>query len=110
MRKLISIVAPIVPRNYVIMEVKSNLVAAERTATLKRFTNPCYKKIAHVVMGEPNKEYKALVRNKILKDKQTKSDADWHVKQAEKERKRAPGVLGPSPWLKDNSFATQLHV
>merc|ERR1711865_46870 len=53
-RKLISIVAPIMPRNYVVMEVKSNLIASERKVTLKKFSNSCYKKVATVVMGEPN--------------------------------------------------------
>merc|ERR1712129_214289 len=73
-RKVINTVAPIVPRNYLIMEVKSNLVAAERQELLKRFNYPCYKKTAKVMMGEPNKEYKSLVQDKLLKDKQAKSD------------------------------------
>merc|ERR1712066_28282 len=77
-----------VPRNFVVMEVQGNLDAEERKKTLKRFSNPCYKKIAHVVMGEPKKEFKALTQKKILKEKQERSDADWKIRKAEKERKK----------------------
>merc|ERR1712194_461530 len=91
-RKLISAVAPVVPRNYLIMEVKSNLVAAERQEVLKKFNYPCYKKIAKVMMGEPNKEYKAMVQSKILKDKQAKSDIAWKAKKADADRKKASAL------------------
>merc|ERR1712129_566511 len=91
-RKVINTVAPIVPRNYLIMEVKSNLVAAERQELLKRFNYPCYKKTAKVMMGEPNKEYKSLVQTKLLKDKQAKSDNAWKAKTAEVARKKAAAI------------------
>merc|ERR1711924_136593 len=83
-RKLIAQVSSVVPRNYVVVEVKSNLLAAERKETLKRFVSPCYKKIAHVVMGEPEKDFKARTHSHILKLKQTKADDEWRVKKAER--------------------------
>jgi hypothetical protein len=88
-RKVINAVAPIVPRNYLIMEVKSNLIASERKEVLKKFNYPCYKKVARVMMGEPNKEFKALAQKKLLKDKQAKSDKQWQNKKSEAQRKRA---------------------
>merc|ERR1711862_944792 len=85
-RKLISVVAPVVPRNYVVMEVKGNLTAADRKESLKRFHNPCYKKVAQVIMGEPSKDFKSIVHNKILKEKQTKADSEWRLRKAEQDR------------------------
>merc|ERR1711972_400604 len=81
-------IAPVVPRNYVVMEVKQNLVQADRKENLKRFSAPHFKKIAHVVMGEPSAEYKKFVQQKLLEEKQAKADAEWKVKKAEKERKK----------------------
>jgi len=88
-RKVLSAIAPVVPRNYLIMEVKSNFVAAEREEVLKKFNYPCYKRTAKVIMGEPSKEYKAMVQSKILKDKQAKSDIAWKATKVEKARKKA---------------------
>merc|ERR1712039_374773 len=76
-RKGIMNMAPLVPRHYVIMEVKENLVAADRKANLQRFNVPHFKKIAKVVMGEPDKEYKDKTYAQLLADKH------------EKERKKA---------------------
>merc|ERR1712217_972035 len=39
-RKLINSITQVVPRNYVIMEVKANLVEADRKALLQRFSGP----------------------------------------------------------------------
>merc|ERR1712232_509554 len=80
--------APVMPRNYMIMEVKSNLVATERQETLKKFNYPCYKKVAKVVMGEPTAEFKSIVQSTLLKDKQHKANQAWHVKKAESGRKK----------------------
>jgi len=87
-RKVINAVVPVAPRNYLVMEVKSNLVASDRAEVLKRFNYPCYKKVARVVMGEPDKAYKAKVQTKILKDKQEKSDREWHNKKRALAKKR----------------------
>jgi len=87
-QRAVSAVAPLVPRNYLIMEVKSNLIAAERQSILKKFNYPCYKKVARVVMGEPSKEFQGMVQNKLLKDKQAKADVDHKRKLAEALRKK----------------------
>jgi len=87
-RRIVCAMAPVVPRHYVIMEVKSNLVAAERQEILKRFNLPHFKKVASVVMGEPSEEYKHGQLEKRLQEKQAKADAEWKQKKAEEERKR----------------------
>merc|ERR1712187_1027527 len=87
-RRTINSMASVVPRNYVVMEVKQNLVQADRKENLKRFNTPNFKKIAHVVMGEPSAAYKKLVQQKLLEEKQAKADAEWKVKKLEKERKK----------------------
>merc|ERR1712190_363654 len=87
-RRIIYNVMPHVPRNYVIMEVKSNLIQAERKEVLDAFSAPHFKKVAHVVMGEPDEEYKANALEKLRAQKQQKSDYEWKAKKAEAERKK----------------------
>merc|ERR1712113_721887 len=87
-KRVVNSIASIVPRNYVIMEVKSNLIESERKEVLKRFSAPHFKKVAHVVMGEPSAEFKSMELEKMLVEKQEKADKDWKVKKAEKERKK----------------------
>jgi len=87
-RKVIAAVAPVMPRNYVVMEVKSNLLANERKELLKKFSYPKYKKVARVVMGEPDSDFKEKVQSKILKDKQNKAEIAWKKEKAEKAKKK----------------------
>jgi len=87
-RRVLQAVAPLVPRNYVVMEVKENLTTDDRKTALKRFNNPVYKKVARVVMGEPDQEFKDVVHSRILKEKKEKAEADAKAKKAEKERKK----------------------
>jgi len=88
-RRAVNSITSVVPRNYVIMEVKQNLTRAERTANLKRFNLPHFKKVAQVVMGEPTPEYKEMVHKKILEEKQAKAEMDWKMRKLDKERKKA---------------------
>merc|ERR1712060_14410 len=74
--------------NYVIMEVKANLVASERKEVLKRFSAPQFKRVAQVVMGEPTENYKKMQIGKLLHEKQEKADMEWRAKKADEERKR----------------------
>merc|ERR1712048_371039 len=86
--RLIKTVAPLVPRHYVVMEVKQNLAETDRLANLKKFSSRHFKKVAHVVMGEPSAAHKELVHDKLLKAKQLKLDAKFIAKKAEKEKKK----------------------
>jgi len=87
-QRVIRTVAPLVPRNYVVMEVRANLLPDERAEALRRFGAHAYKRVAHVVMGEPSAEYRTAQRELILKAKQEKVNAEWNAKRAEKERKK----------------------
>jgi len=87
-QNVLKAVAPVVPRNYVIMEVKANLTQEERKSYLQRFCQPVFKKTAMVVMGPPDAEFKAQQQKAILKHKQDKADLAWKAAQAEKKRKK----------------------
>jgi len=88
-RRCINSMISVVPRNYVIMEVKQNLTQAERKHNLKRFKAPHFKKIAHVVMGEPPAKYKEKLHAKLIEEKQSKAEVEWKMRKLEKERKKA---------------------
>jgi len=87
-RRVLRAVAPVVPRHYIVMEVKSNLLQSERKEILKRFSAPHFRKTAHVVMGEPSEEFKRTQLDKLLKAKQDKADIAWRAKKAEDKRKK----------------------
>eukprot|EP00929_Paragymnodinium_shiwhaense_P041190 TRINITY_DN213_c1_g1_i2.p1 TRINITY_DN213_c1_g1~~TRINITY_DN213_c1_g1_i2.p1 ORF type:complete len:750 (-),score=337.98 TRINITY_DN213_c1_g1_i2:95-2344(-) len=88
-RKVMYNVASVVPRNYIVVEVKRNLTTGDRKELLKKFPSFAFKRSAKVIMGEPNAEFKGMVKDKILKVKQDKSDALWKRKKADKERQKA---------------------
>merc|ERR1719265_55862 len=64
--------AALTPRNYVVMEVKNNLMAAERKRYAEMFRKPYFKRVARITVGEPPEEFKATTRETILKDKTAK--------------------------------------
>merc|ERR1712226_600906 len=88
-RRAVMAVAPLVPRHYVVMEVKQNLVATDRSANLKRFNLPHFKRVAQVVMGEPKKDFKEKTHAKLLQEKQLQEDEAWKQKKVEFERRKA---------------------
>merc|ERR1712190_640155 len=79
---------PHIPRNYVIMEVKANLIKEERAELLGRFSATHFKTVATVVMGNPSDEYKEKKLSKVLEEKQAKANTEWKAKKAEEERKK----------------------
>eukprot|EP00933_Yihiella_yeosuensis_P072094 TRINITY_DN8038_c0_g2_i2.p1 TRINITY_DN8038_c0_g2~~TRINITY_DN8038_c0_g2_i2.p1 ORF type:complete len:463 (+),score=119.39 TRINITY_DN8038_c0_g2_i2:63-1451(+) len=85
-QKVTKSITPTMPRNYVVMEVKSNLIAEERAEVLKRFNDPRFKKVAQVVIGEPKEEFKKKVHARLLEEKQAKSDMEWRAKKSEKDK------------------------
>jgi len=76
------------PRNYIVMEVKSNLMKNERMDGLSRFRAPLYKKVAMVVMGEPTADFKDKAHQVLLNAKQEKLETEWKQRQLEKSRKK----------------------
>eukprot|EP00441_Pelagodinium_beii_P026329 CAMPEP_0197663666 /NCGR_PEP_ID=MMETSP1338-20131121/58167_1 /TAXON_ID=43686 ORGANISM="Pelagodinium beii, Strain RCC1491" /NCGR_SAMPLE_ID=MMETSP1338 /ASSEMBLY_ACC=CAM_ASM_000754 /LENGTH=882 /DNA_ID=CAMNT_0043242147 /DNA_START=79 /DNA_END=2727 /DNA_ORIENTATION=+ len=87
-RRVINAVAATQPRNYVVMEVKANLIKEERTQLLKRFQNSCFKTVAEVVMGEPTPDFKAKTHTALLADKQEKEDKEWEQRKIAKKAER----------------------
>merc|ERR1711972_770263 len=78
-----------VPRHYVVMEVKQNLVAADSKANLQRFNLPHFKRVAQVVMGEPKKDFKEKTHAKLLQEKQVQEDEGWKQRKVEFEKRKA---------------------
>merc|ERR1711957_60752 len=76
------------PRNYVLMEVKANLLAADRADSLKRFPRS-YTKVAHVVIGDPPADFREeMVLAPTLRVKQEKAEQEWRQRQLERESKK----------------------
>merc|ERR1711957_446779 len=68
--KTIYSIAPMLKRDYVVMEVKGNLVADERKKALECFPEDTFTKTAMVVVGEPPNEFKAKAHLQLLEEKQ----------------------------------------
>eukprot|EP00927_Polykrikos_kofoidii_P030738 TRINITY_DN26467_c0_g1_i1.p1 TRINITY_DN26467_c0_g1~~TRINITY_DN26467_c0_g1_i1.p1 ORF type:complete len:1248 (+),score=283.84 TRINITY_DN26467_c0_g1_i1:65-3745(+) len=87
-KKLLRSVAPALERDFIVVEPRMNLLAEERRKLLAGFTGPNFKKVAVVVMGEPDDEYKAFVQNLVLKEKQHEAEQAHAKREATKQRKR----------------------
>ncbi|CAJ1331247.1 unnamed protein product [Effrenium voratum] len=84
-RRVLRSIAPVQRRNFLVVEVKSNLTLSERKELLARF--PHFKKTAQVLIGDPTADFKKRTPELMLKLKQEKADAEFKVKQAEEIRK-----------------------
>merc|ERR1712187_125664 len=87
-RRVLFNTIPHIPRNYVIMEVKANLCKSELKEILDCFPKSRFNRVAHVVMGEPQEDYKVQRLGKMLEEKQAKADAEWKVKKDQEKRKK----------------------
>merc|ERR1719174_774963 len=85
-RKLLNVIAPTLNRNFLVMELKSNLISEERKAAIARFGD--FKKVGVVAMGEPSADYTAKVHADMLAEKKKKAEAEQKKKEKEEERKR----------------------
>merc|ERR1740123_2423832 len=88
-RKVLRAVAPVQARGYIVPELKSNLLTAERTEALARFSSPDFKKTAVVIMGEPSADYKGKVQALMLADKKKKAQEEERKRLLEEKRKKA---------------------
>jgi len=80
--------APAMGRNFVVMAVKGNLVAEDRKAALQRFAGSRFTRVAKVIMGESNDEYKAWIQEQMLAGKRQKAEVEARKKKAELARKK----------------------
>lgn len=87
-RRILSTVAPIQNRNYVVMEVKGNLVKEERQAAIDRFSCGSFKKVAVVMIGEPSTEFKQQTSKLLLDQKQEAANIEFQAKRIEERRRK----------------------
>merc|ERR1712085_173350 len=85
MGKLLEVIAPTLDRNFLVMELKNNIMSETRKAAVARFSD--FKKVAVVAMGEPSVDYKAKVHASMLADKTKKAEAEQKKKEKEEARK-----------------------
>merc|ERR1719247_1485673 len=76
-------------RDFLLMELKANLIAEERKKALARFPGSTFKKVAVVAVGEPPEDFKAKTQERLLADKKEK--AEWEKQRNEKRK----------PWERD---------
>merc|ERR1712039_875694 len=86
---MIKTVVPLQKRNYVVFEVKNNLLEDQRKATLSKFSSDSFKKVAQVTLGEPDAEFVAKIHEELLTLKQKNSDRAFREEQKEKKRQKA---------------------
>jgi len=87
-RHVLHTVAPMQQRDFVVMELRGNLIKEERDGYVTKFPSAFFRRTACVVIGEPTPEFRRHSFALILKDKQEKSDTAFKVQQAEAKRKR----------------------
>merc|ERR1719387_970560 len=68
-RKVLYFLASSLRRNVVVAEVKANLLKEDRASLMERFPKTQFKRIAHIVMGEPAKSFKDRQQNKWRAEK-----------------------------------------
>merc|ERR1712060_803991 len=87
-RRVLNAVAPIQQRNYVVMEVRANLVKDERKELLAKWASSGLKRTAAVIMGEPPADIKKRNQDRGLQLKQEAADAAFRAKLAEENKQR----------------------
>ena len=88
-RRMIHAIAPLQKRHYIVMELRANLIKETRADSLSAFFDSSFKKVAHVVVGDPKKEFVKLSQELMLAEKQEQSDKDFKMKKEEAARKKA---------------------
>ncbi|CAJ1381712.1 unnamed protein product [Effrenium voratum] len=83
-RRVLNAVAPIQQRNYVVMEVRANLLKEERAEQLPRWLG--FKRVAAVILGEPPQVFKKYSQDVSLRVKQEVSDIEFKAKQVQEKQ------------------------
>jgi len=84
--RLLASLAPALPRNFLVAEVKGNLMPEMRKAIISRFTG--FTKTACVAMGEPTMEYKEATQARMLQEKRHQAEIELRKKKHEAELKK----------------------
>merc|ERR1712217_883674 len=85
---MIKTIATLQKRNYVVFEVKNNLLEEQRKATLSKFSSDSFKKVAQVTLGDPDSDFLAKTHEELVKQKQKSSDREFWREQKEKKRQK----------------------
>merc|ERR1712129_429189 len=76
-RKLLEVIAPTLDRNFLVMELKNNIVSETRQAAIARFSD--FKKVAE---AEQKKKEKEEARKKLFEEKKRKAEEARKAKLA----------------------------
>merc|ERR1712194_214420 len=87
-RRLIAHIAPMSRRNFIIPQMLSNLRAGDRQDSLQAFMAHGYTKVATMVVGEPDAQYKEYIQVKMVADKKARAETARKKQKFEEERKR----------------------
>lgn len=87
--KVLSLAAPALRRDLLVLELNNNLRASERKKALARFSPFDFKRVAIVAMGEPTEEYKARIQELLLAEKVEARRREKRRKSDEAAPKRA---------------------
>jgi len=71
--------ASIQKRNYIVMEVKSNLLREERMELMSFFPGRCFRKVSVTLMGEPAADFMNRMHELVLNQKQRILDAAFQI-------------------------------
>merc|ERR1719446_1995760 len=91
-QKSIATIAPTLKRDFVHMELKNNLIAAERKSALNSYPPSSFKRVAIVAMGEPSEEIKQKAQQVALAEKvrQAKREKERAAREAASKKRKAP--------------------
>merc|ERR1712087_1078375 len=88
-RRVLKALVPALDRNFVVMEVKKNLLSDERKKALAGFPGHSFRRICQVRMGDPDEEFKSGVLDQILAEKRAKAEREAKKKRDARDRKKA---------------------
>merc|ERR1712217_478921 len=88
-RRVLKALVPALDRNFVVMEVKKNLLADERKKALAAFPAHSFRRVCQVRMGEPDEDFKAGILDHILSEKKNKAEKEAQKKRDARDRKKA---------------------
>lgn len=87
-RRVLLAVAPLQPRNIIVMEVKCNLLKDERLKMMEVFPSWAFSRVARIIVGEPTAEFRKSVQHGILAERQENANKEFHAKKAIAKRQR----------------------
>merc|ERR1712194_828042 len=88
--RMIKAFAPMQGRNYIVMEVRNNLLEQDRINLLNRFPSDMFRKIAQVQIGDASSDFKKKkdeFNKKLAEVRKKKADGEKAKKQKELKKK-----------------------